>query len=39
VALLALTIALDASHSNNGSSGVVNPAILLGQLGLGHLTT
>jgi len=39
VALLVLTIALDASHSNNGSSGVVNPAILLGQLGLGHLTT
>ena len=39
VALLVLTIALDAAHSNNGSSGVVNPAILLGQLGLGHLTT
>jgi uncharacterized membrane protein len=38
VALLVLTIALGAAHSNN-NSGVVNPAILLGQLALGHLST
>jgi hypothetical protein len=38
VALLVLTIALGAAHSHNGSSGVVNPVILLGQLGLGHLS-
>jgi hypothetical protein len=39
VALLVLAIALGAAHSNNGNSGVVNPAILLGQLGVGHPIT
>jgi hypothetical protein len=39
VALLVLTIAVGATHSNDGNSGVVNSAILLGQLGLGHLST
>jgi hypothetical protein len=36
VLLLVLAIALGASHSHNGNSGVVNSVILLGQLGLGH---
>jgi len=35
VAFLVLAIALGAAHSNSGNSGVVNPAILLGQLGVG----
>ena len=39
VALLVLTIALGATDSNNGNSGVVNPAILWGQLAPGHLST
>jgi Domain of unknown function (DUF4190) len=38
VALLVLAIALGAAYSNNGNSGVVNSAILLGKLGLGHLS-
>ena len=37
LALLVLDHRVRAAHSNNGNSGVVNPAILLGQLGLGHL--
>ena len=39
VALLVLTDRGRRTHSNDGNSGVVNPAILLGQLGLGHLST
>jgi hypothetical protein len=39
VALLVLTIALDAARSHNGNTGVVNSAILLGQLSLDHLFT
>jgi hypothetical protein len=38
VVLLVVTIALGASHTNNGNSGVVNSVILLGQLGLDHLS-
>jgi hypothetical protein len=39
MALLVATIALDATHHTNGSTGVANPAILLGQLGPDHLLT
>jgi hypothetical protein len=39
VALLVASIALGAARAHNGNSGVVNSAILLGQLGLGHLFT
>ena len=39
VALLVLAIALGAGHSNNSNSGVVNSVILLGEMGLGHLST
>ncbi len=39
LALLVLSIALGAARAHDGNSGVVNSAILLGQLRLAHLFT
>ena len=39
LAILVVSIALDAARAHNGNSGVVNSAILLGHVGLRHLFT